>query len=80
MIFFNQGMLLLGSNHFLIYNKPVKVSFETFYDVIFVVMVAKPSRDASESDLKVTELFSVFKLLSTSNSNWIKMSSIAIFA
>ena len=29
-------------NHGLAYDRDVKVSFETFYDVIFVAMVTKP--------------------------------------
>ena len=34
-------LLITEANHGLAYDKDVKVSFETFYDVIFVAMVTK---------------------------------------
>ena len=34
-------LLVTGPNHGLAYDRDVKVSFETFYDVIFVAMVIK---------------------------------------
>ena len=37
-------LLVTETNHGLAYDRDVKVSFETFYDVIFVAMVTKPPK------------------------------------
>ena len=34
-------LLVTETNHGLAYNRNVKVSFETFYDIIFVAMLTK---------------------------------------
>ena len=51
----NFMLLVTETNHGLVYDRDVKVSFETFYDVIFVAMVAKTL-------LKHTPKRSVFKI------------------
>ena len=48
-------LLVTETNHGLVYDTDVKVSLETFYDVIFVAMVAKTL-------LKHTPKRSVFKI------------------
>ena len=37
----NSMLLVTETNHGLAYDRDVKVSFETFYDIIFVAMVTK---------------------------------------
>ena len=37
----NVMLLVTETNHGLAYDRDVKVSFETFYDIIFVAMVTK---------------------------------------
>ena len=36
-------LLVTETNHGLAYDRDVEVSFETFHDFIFVIMVTKPS-------------------------------------
>ena len=40
----NFMLLVTETNHRLAYDRDVKVSFETFYDVIIVAMVTKPPK------------------------------------
>ena len=54
-------LLVTETNHGLTYDRDVKVSFNTFYDAIFVVMVTKTL-------LKHTSQKSVFKYISEINS------------
>ena len=54
-------LLVTETNHGLAYDRDVKVSFETFYDVIFVAMVTKTL-------LKRTLKSQFFKYISKTNS------------
>ena len=54
-------LFVTETNHALAYDRDVKVSLQTFYDIIFVAMVTKPL-------LKHTPQKSVFKYISEINS------------
>ena len=51
----NFMLLVTETNHGLAYDRDVEVSFETFYDVIFVAMVTKTFlKHTSQKSLKLT--------------------------
>ena len=58
-------LLVTETNHGLAYDRDVKVSFETFYDVIFVAMVTKtllkhtPQKSAFKIYLSFSKINSV---------------------
>ena len=50
-------LLVTEANHGLAYNRDVKVSFETVYDVIFVAMVTKTSWNITVK----SQFFSIYR-------------------
>ena len=49
-------LLVSETNHGLAYDRDVQVSFETFYDVIFVAMVTKNSPKTYPSKVSVLNI------------------------